>query len=504
MREACDANGMFLSLVMPHLNEDAVLEKQYGHMVRINEDVGTGAWERFSDLNRGRRYSVWSQYENPFDGFTYWSSVSGRQKLILDGDFIRLNTFKTDNEKRSVISAHLMAGAPLSIADQYNTIGSDIWLYQNTEMLALNTDKFVGKPLQNSPNLDESQTWTGQMSNGDWIVGLFNRENTAVTRALAFSSLGLTDSMKVRDLWQRADLGKMKSLSIELPPHGCLIVKLTNAVSTCTAQTISFNPIPNKILSDPDFTPVATSNSGLPVSFDIGLGTAATLLNNNVHLTGSGGKVFVVAKQSGNANVCAALPVVQSFSVASPHQNVMYVAGTFSNWSLGNNPMTLINGIWVARNVVLTQGNHELKFANSNNWTSDDWGDATGLKGTAKRATGGAPNIKFTIATSGQYDIYFNDLNLAYSIGSPLVGTQNVAYETAFSVYPNPAQTNLTITSQEQIDVLNLIDLTGKKVLSKVVQNKATQLEVAHLAKGLYFLQVIRGGKLSVQKVVLE
>lgn len=55
-------------------------------------------------------------------------------------------------KEKSVVSLHLMAGGPVSIADQYNTIGSFLWIYQNAELLALNVDGFVGKPLTNNPS----------------------------------------------------------------------------------------------------------------------------------------------------------------------------------------------------------------------------------------------------------------------------------------------------------------------------------------------------------------
>lgn len=54
------------------------------------------------------------------------------------------------------INLHFVAGGPLGVADQYNTIGDDLWLYQNEEILALNYDGFVGKPLDNNPGSDQS------------------------------------------------------------------------------------------------------------------------------------------------------------------------------------------------------------------------------------------------------------------------------------------------------------------------------------------------------------
>lgn len=231
MREAVDEHGMFLSLVMPHLKNEGELEVKYGHMIRINEDVGTGGWQRFSSYQRGIRRTWWSQWANTFDGFVYWSRLSGRGKLILDGDFIRINTMDNDDQKKSVISLHLMAGGPLSPADQHDTIGSDLWLYQNTELLELNRDGFVGKPLDNDPVRPLSQIWVGEMSNGDWIVGLFNREINARERSIDFASqMGISEPVHVRDLWKHEDLGLMTSYTTMVPSRGVVMLRLSRPI----------------------------------------------------------------------------------------------------------------------------------------------------------------------------------------------------------------------------------------------------------------------------------
>jgi hypothetical protein len=503
MREACDANGIFLSLVMPNLKNEAALEKKYGHSLRINEDVETGGWERMSKLNQGNRFSIWSQYENAMDGFAYWSTVAGRDSIILDGDFIRLNTFKTDIEKRTVISAHLIAGGPLSIADQFNTIGDNIGWYQNSEVLLLNADKFVGKPLTNNPLDENSQIWKGQLANGSWIIGFFNRGETTRTRTISFSSLGITDSINVRDLWQFAHLGKMKELTAEIPPHGCLMVKLASTPITCPPMSVRFDSIPNQLTNAADFTPTAISNIGQPITFEIATGPA-TIVNNKIHLTGGTGSVYVVAKQQVTTNHCTALPKVRSFEVTLPRPTQMFVAGTFNNWTLGNNPMILENNTWIARNVSLPQGNHELKFANTTNWTGIDWGNATGLTGIAKVTTGGGPNIKFTTTVNGQFTIKFNDLTLAYSIEIVPTNGQHPIDAPIISCYPNPIQNLLTIQSSQTMDKVNLIDISGKIVLSKTIQSPTATIDVAHLPKGVYYLQVYQKDRFFIKKVVFE
>lgn len=242
--EAAKKYGVTASLVMPHLYNDAELEQQYGDMFRVDADTFNGTFAHVNGLkddyysvygnstyyrHRGDISSSWPSCNNMFDGFVHWSHLSGRGKVILDGDFTRLNTLANDAECEFTISLQLLAGGPIAVADQYNTPNIDhlVTFYQNTELLALNADKFVGKPISDDLGNVNSQIWFGQMTDGSWIVGLFNREDTKQTRTIDFSTLGLSEPMKVRDLWRHADEGEATSLSVELEPHACKIVKLS-------------------------------------------------------------------------------------------------------------------------------------------------------------------------------------------------------------------------------------------------------------------------------------
>jgi len=468
MREACDANEIYLSLVMPNMFNEAELERQYGHSTRVNADCGEGTWWRFSDQDRGHRYAEWSQYITAFDGYTYWSHIAGRDSIDLDGDFIRLNTFESDTEKRSVISAHLIAGGPVSAADQYSTIGDDIWLYQNAELLALNADGFTGHPLTNDPTDAASQVWTGQMSNGDWIVGLFNREAEPQVRSLDLADIGFAGPAKVRDLWQHADLGMMTHVTSTVPPHGCLVLKITGEMCTCAPQTITFDPMDDVVFDGSGIVPSASASSGLPIDLEIALGPA-TVVDGVVELTGANGTVHVVASQSGDATWCAALPEVRSFDVTGGHQDAMYVAGTFTGWA-PNIPMTLVDHIWVAEDVPISGGYHELKFANTSDWSGDDWGNATGLSGIAQLATGGAPNISFTMPATGLYEVRFDDINLAYTIGEGETGVETgdaLGVPELRQNRPNPfnPETVIEYTLPESAVVeLGIYDVSGRLV----------------------------------------
>lgn len=225
--ESAKKYGIFTSLVMPHLYNDAEVEAKYGNMVRIVCDTSGGGWWHCSAQDKGKSYTTWPNCMNMFDGFTYWSHIAGRDKVILDGDFIRLNRFDTDAERETVVSLQLMAGGPVTVADQHNTIGDNLKFYTNSELLELNTDKFVGKPLSDKLNDKNNEVWFGQMSNGDYIVGLFNRDDNSRAYSLNLSTLGIEGEWKMRDLWRHADEGSVSTISATVPAHGCKIVRLS-------------------------------------------------------------------------------------------------------------------------------------------------------------------------------------------------------------------------------------------------------------------------------------
>ena len=224
--EAAKKYGIFTSLVMPHMFNDAEVEARYGNMVRIVCDTGGGGWWHCSAQDKGKSYTSWPNCNNQFDGFVYWSHIAGRNKVILDGDFVRLNKFDTDAEKQTEISLQLMAGGPVAAADQYHTIGDNTKVYTNTELLELNKDGFVGKPLSDKLGNKKNETWYGQMTNGDYVVGLFNRSDNAATVAVSFKELGIEGEWKVRDLWKHVDEGTASSINAVVPAHGCKIVRL--------------------------------------------------------------------------------------------------------------------------------------------------------------------------------------------------------------------------------------------------------------------------------------
>ncbi|MEZ4714093.1 MAG: multicopper oxidase domain-containing protein [Caldilineaceae bacterium] len=81
------------------------------------------------------------------------------------------------------------------------------------------------------------------------------------------------------------------------------------------SQSITFNPLANKTIADPDFTVTASASSGLTVSF--AATGDCTVTGALVHLTGAVGSCTITASQAGDANYTAATNVQQSFTIAA-------------------------------------------------------------------------------------------------------------------------------------------------------------------------------------------
>ena len=229
------AEGMQISLVMPNLFDHGAGERQFGDLIRIGNDASFGTW---FNLSGGREtwQPEWSQWNNPFLGFTGFADISGRGQMILDGDPLIMSSFSRDEERQSAINLFTLAGAAIAITDQVDTIGDNAHIFQNQEVLALRKAGLVGKPIFNNGHALEydltsrdSERWIGQLPDGSWAVALFNRADAAadVTKSIDFADvLGFTGPAAVRDLWAHQDLGSMTSYQTSLGPHASVLLSV--------------------------------------------------------------------------------------------------------------------------------------------------------------------------------------------------------------------------------------------------------------------------------------
>jgi hypothetical protein len=112
--------------------------------------------------------------------------------------------------------------------------------------------------------------------------------------------------------------------------------------------------------------------------------------------------------------------------------------------------------------------------------------------------------IIFSALPTGKNTVYLDNIFFSKGGGASVNNASNVKV----SVYPNPANDNLTINlnSNAAIDQIQLVDLQGKVVFSEAVNNAAYNktISTSAFAAGIYFLKVTAANEVANHKVIIK
>ncbi|TKA01689.1 carbohydrate-binding protein [Actinacidiphila oryziradicis] len=337
---------MEVSVVMPNMYNNGANEVLYGDMVRVNNDATTGGW---THLSGGRQtwQDSWSQWDNAFCGFTGWAHRSGRGQLILDGDFLMMNTFASDAERQTAINLFTVAGSPIAISDRVDNIGSNASFYTNSDVLSLHNQGLTGKPYFNNGNLysvdgtaRDTERWMGQLPDGSWAVALFNRNDTStVTKSVNFNTdLGIVGSADVKDMWSHTDLGSMTSFSASLAPHASRLVHVVPAETTKRYQAAfaawgggaNFNNNHTGYSAMGFVDKLESAEAGANVTFAVQATTAGSHTVNYRYGNGNGAAGTVTVEVEGAARNVIGAPQTVSFPATADWNTWATVSGTLT------------------------------------------------------------------------------------------------------------------------------------------------------------------------------
>ncbi|RSK40255.1 T9SS type A sorting domain-containing protein [Mangrovimonas spongiae] len=131
---------------------------------------------------------------------------------------------------------------------------------------------------------------------------------------------------------------------------------------------------------------------------------------------------------------------------------------------------------------------------------------------------------KFSI-DSGGTSVFNGNIELIYTIGevdiqevsggsilvsegfiNPLQEDQTLDVDqevvlSSIKVYPNPVSETLTVTSNTEVDKLDLYNILGKLELS--VENK-NKIDVNNLSSGMYLLKITIGDKQVTKRIIIK
>lgn len=320
-------------------------------------------------------------------------------------------------------------------------------------------------------------------------------------------------------------------------------------------QSISFNAIGNKTYGDSAFELIATSDSGLPISFSIVSGPA-TLTGDMLDITGTG-EVIVEASQAGDAIYNSATEQ-QTFTVnpalltvTASDQNITYGdpiptlefsysgfvngedesdlaqeptvgtsatnssdAGTYDILLTGgsgpNYTLSLVNGtltINKADQVITIEAIEDKEptatpfevIANSSSALTLNF-DVSGpasITGTTITLTGDEGEVIVEVSQDGDNNHNAASESISFMVALPLGGTEHLHEKVVF--YPNPVVDKLFIDSDTSIDI-SIFSLEGS--LIKEIPNAKNQVDLSSLDAGAYIIQMQDQSAITTQRII--
>ena len=182
------------------------------------------SWRTTEDI-----YLGWESVKSIINQSLYLSAYTSYGHYN-DMDMLEVGRGLTEEEDKTHFGMWCIMSSPLLIGCDMNDIkGNALELMQNKELIALNQ------------NTLGQQAYVVKKENGCYIlvkdaeelngnkraVAFYNPTNSSVTASVEFSMLDLRGNVKVRDLFEKQDVGvKSGSMSVSVPAHGTRIYLL--------------------------------------------------------------------------------------------------------------------------------------------------------------------------------------------------------------------------------------------------------------------------------------
>jgi len=198
--------------------------KQFANLWRISPDF----WDNWHSLNRNfNLFMAWFGHGGPGhwpDGdMVPFGHVCQRNCDVHPDRWTRF----TRDEQLTLMSLWALAPSPLMLG--MNLPDNDDWttaILTGPEVLAVNQDALGRQGRRVAGTTQAPEIWIKPLADGSSAVGFFNRTGQPVKMDVAWRKLGFRSAPEVRDLWLRKDLERQKNFVTELPPHGCVLLRV--------------------------------------------------------------------------------------------------------------------------------------------------------------------------------------------------------------------------------------------------------------------------------------
>lgn len=187
-----------------------------------------------------------------------------------DPDMLEVgNSGMSTTEDQTHFSLWAISAAPLLTGNDLSTMSAaTASILTNSEVIAVDQDPAGVQGTKISDNGSGLQVWAKRLqASNTYAVVLLNRSGSTANMTVNWSSLGLTGSVGVRDLWAHADKGSFASgYMASVPSHGVAMLKVTGSGSaTPTPTTTSTAGVTPTVGTTPTATPtVGTTPTATP------------------------------------------------------------------------------------------------------------------------------------------------------------------------------------------------------------------------------------------------
>jgi len=136
----------------------------------------------------------------------------------------------TPDENRFHMSLWVLLSAPLIAGNNLTAMKpATLEILTNREVIALDQDP-LGQQAQRIHQEGPLTVWVKQLADGSKAVGIFNQGNTPLTATVPFAEIGVANKVKIRDLWEKKDLGEFTDqFTTQVPKHGVFLIKVADS-----------------------------------------------------------------------------------------------------------------------------------------------------------------------------------------------------------------------------------------------------------------------------------
>lgn len=228
-----------------------------GNLWRATDDITT-AWLG-SENSLGRSILV------NLDG-NAGNFIFTRPGAFADPDMLEVgNGTRSNDQNKSHFGLWALMAAPLIAGNDVRSVSAaNLAILTNSDVIAIDQDSagVQGRKISDNGDLE---VWVKPLGRDftTFAVGLFNRSNSTQTMSINWKDLRLdTNSVTVRDLWAKQDLGSTKGrYTAQVPSNGLALVKVVGTMDPKATYWVSDIPFTQRA-NGYNYVQVDRSNGG--------------------------------------------------------------------------------------------------------------------------------------------------------------------------------------------------------------------------------------------------